>query len=95
MTTHDLGIADSDTRISKRSLVISGHRTSISLESIFWAALKQEATGRNQSIARLVGAIDAVRGEANLSSAIRVYLFRTDVERRGTSTLSDRTESSD
>jgi predicted DNA-binding ribbon-helix-helix protein len=80
MTTHNLGVADSDTRISKRSLVVSGHRTSISLENIFWEALKREATARNLSIARLVGAIDAVRGEANLSSAIRVHLFRASAK---------------
>ena len=62
-------------RIAKRSLMISGHRTSVSLEEVFWNALKQTAAARNMSVAALVTAIDAARGEANLSSAIRVYLF--------------------
>jgi predicted DNA-binding ribbon-helix-helix protein len=61
--------------IAKRSLVVSGHRTSISLEGIFWNALKEVATARNVSVARLVADIDATRGPANLSSAIRVFLF--------------------
>lgn len=65
-------------RIAKRSLVISGHRTSVSLEGIFWDALKAAATARSQSVASLVADIDATRGEANLSSAIRVYLFSRD-----------------
>jgi predicted DNA-binding ribbon-helix-helix protein len=62
-------------RIAKRSLVVSGHRTSISLEGIFWNALKEVATARNLSVASLVAEIDATRGPANLSSAIRVFLF--------------------
>ena len=65
-------------RIAKRSLVISGHRTSVSLEGVFWNALKEAATARSLSVANLVADIDATRGEANLSSAIRVYLFSLD-----------------
>jgi predicted DNA-binding ribbon-helix-helix protein len=65
-------------RIAKRSLVISGHRTSVSLEGVFWNALKEAATARSLSVANLVADIDATRGQANLSSAIRVYLFSLD-----------------
>lgn len=59
----------------KRSLTIAGHRTSLSLEPEFWAALLAEAAKRNQSIASLVGEIDKSRGTRNLSSAIRVWLL--------------------
>ena len=51
---------------------IAGHRTSISLEEPFWAALREMASERLTSLAGLVAAIDAARGDANLSSAIRV-----------------------
>ena len=61
--------------VVKRSLVISGHRTSISLEEAFWRALTSLASARSQSIASLVAQIDATRGESNLSSAIRVYIL--------------------
>ena len=63
------------TAIAKHSLLIAGHRTSISLETAFWEALKSEAVARTMSLAALVADIDAARGEANLSSAIRVHLF--------------------
>ena len=59
----------------KRSLTIAGHRTSLSLEPEFWAALQAEAARRNQSVASLVGDIDRSRGSRNLSSAIRVWLL--------------------
>ena len=64
------------TAIVKHSLVIAGHRTSISLEDAFWQALKAAAAERGLAIAALVAEIDAGRGEANLSSAIRVHLLR-------------------
>jgi predicted DNA-binding ribbon-helix-helix protein len=60
----------------KRSLSIAGHRTSISLEPEFWAALSAAATLKNKSIASLVSDIDQHRGERNLSSAIRVWLLQ-------------------
>lgn len=62
--------------ISKRSLAIAGHRTSISLEDEFWQGLRQLAHNRNQSIAALVAEIDAARGTTNLSSAIRVFVLK-------------------
>lgn len=62
-------------RVIKHSLVIAGHRTSISLEDAFWSALKDSAQERAISLAALVTEIDSTRGDANLSSAIRVYLF--------------------
>ena len=66
-------------RLSKRSISIASHRTSISLEPEFWAALEQAAAARGCSVARLVGEIDQARGElsmaGSLSSALRVFLL--------------------
>jgi predicted DNA-binding ribbon-helix-helix protein len=60
----------------KRSLTIAGHRTSLSLEPEFWEALQQEAGSRNTSVAALVTEIDQLRNGRNLSSAIRVWLWK-------------------
>lgn len=62
-------------RVVKHSLVIAGHRTSISLEEPFWVELKSFALERDMSLAALVAEIDGARGGANLSSAIRVALL--------------------
>jgi predicted DNA-binding ribbon-helix-helix protein len=63
----------------KRSIMIAGHATSISLEPIFWEALKAEAEDEGVPVSALVARIDAARVEAgdppNLGSAIRVWLF--------------------
>ncbi len=59
----------------KRSLTIAGHRTSISLEAAFWDALKALAASEGRPMAEIIGEIDEARGEAGLSSAIRVHLF--------------------
>lgn len=61
--------------MKKRSIVIAGHATSVSLEQEFWDALKEIADGRGVSINHLVAEIDAGR-DANLSSAIRVFVLR-------------------
>jgi predicted DNA-binding ribbon-helix-helix protein len=61
----------------KRSLTVAGHRTSISLEPEFWAALNAAATTRQKSLAALVSEIDQHRGERNLSSAIRVWILNS------------------
>ena len=66
--------------LSKRSVSIAGHRTSISLEPEFWAALEAAAATRGWSVARLVGEIDRAREQPagagrNLSSALRVFLL--------------------
>jgi predicted DNA-binding ribbon-helix-helix protein len=61
--------------VFKRSLTISGHRTSLSLEPEFWAALKAAAVAERKSLAALVGEIDRSRGGRNLSSALRVWVL--------------------
>jgi predicted DNA-binding ribbon-helix-helix protein len=63
----------------KRSVTIAGHETSISLEPVFWDALKQAADAESLPLNALIANIDALRIEAsnppNLASAIRVWLF--------------------
>lgn len=61
--------------IAKRSVVLNGHKTSISLEDAFWAALRKIAALRRQSVAALVAEIDRRRTDANLSSAIRLFVL--------------------
>lgn len=60
--------------MKKRSVVITGHRTSVSLENAFWDALKAIAVKRNFTVNQLVTEIDKQR-DGNLSSAIRVYVL--------------------
>ncbi len=59
----------------KRSFTIKGHRTSISVEAPFWEALRQAAAAERMTLAALVATIDAERGEAGLSSAVRVWVL--------------------
>ena len=72
---------------SKRSVLISGHQTSISLEPIFWAALERAARERGCPVNALVAEIDAARLDANrppnLTSAIRQWLFERSSGSRG------------
>jgi predicted DNA-binding ribbon-helix-helix protein len=65
-------------RVVKRSLVIAGHRTSISLEDAFWRRLRRIAAERGLSLNRLAAMIDASRAGANLSSAIRVFVLEAE-----------------
>lgn len=58
--------------LRKRSLQLAGHRTSIALEPEFWAVLETMAKARGASLASVVLAIDAARGERPLASACRV-----------------------
>ena len=60
--------------MKKRSVVIAGHRTSVSLENIFWDALKSIASQRSLTVNQLVTEIDRQR-HGNLSSAIRVFVL--------------------
>jgi predicted DNA-binding ribbon-helix-helix protein len=68
----------------KRSMTIAGHRTSISLEEPFWRGLKAIAAEKDVSIAMLVAAIDAVRGEVSLSTAVRLYVHECGMGKRDT-----------
>ena len=61
--------------VSKRSIVIAGHKTSVTLEEEFWDCLKEIAGQRGMSLAAMIGAIDGDREHANLSSAIRLFVL--------------------
>ena len=61
--------------VVKRSIVVGGHRTSVSLEDAFWLALKDIARERAMTIADLVSTIDTDRAHSNLSSGIRLFVL--------------------
>jgi predicted DNA-binding ribbon-helix-helix protein len=61
--------------VVKRSIVIAGHKTSVSLEDAFWDALKEIASTRDVTLSEVVANIDALRNQGNLSSAIRLYVL--------------------
>lgn len=61
--------------VVKRSIVIAGHKTSVSLEDAFWDALKEIAARRKATLSDLVASIDSSRTQGNLSSAIRLFVL--------------------
>ena len=61
--------------VCKRSIAISGYKTSISLEDAFWNALKEIAEARNTRVSELVAAINSERQHDNLSSTLRVFVL--------------------
>ena len=65
----------------KRSLTLAGHRTSVSLEDIFWKSFRDIAARRGQPINDLAREIDAQRGDIGLASAIRVFVLK-DLQNR-------------
>lgn len=61
------------TPVEKRSITIRGHRTSVSLEAPFWAALKEKAAAEGRSLSALIADIDD-GNDGNLSSALRLHV---------------------
>jgi predicted DNA-binding ribbon-helix-helix protein len=61
--------------IVKRSVVVAGHKTSVSLEDAFWRGLKDIAITRRTSVCDLVNSIDVDREHSNLSSALRLFVL--------------------
>jgi predicted DNA-binding ribbon-helix-helix protein len=61
--------------VVKRSIILSGHKTSVSLEDAFWEGLKDIAKAKRKTLAELVGGIDTEREHSNLSSAIRLFVL--------------------
>lgn len=61
--------------VIKRSIVIAGHKTSVSLEEAFWNGMKEISGLRNMTLSELVGEIDSNRQQGNLSSAIRLFVL--------------------
>jgi predicted DNA-binding ribbon-helix-helix protein len=76
--------------LEKRSITISGHRTSLALEPQFWSALEEMARLRRLSMASLIVDIDRTRGGSNLASACRLsaleyYRMQADPNFKGSS----------
>jgi predicted DNA-binding ribbon-helix-helix protein len=68
--------------VFKRSIVVGGHKTSVSLEDAFWNGLKEIAAERHVNLSELVAEIDAQRQHGNLSSALRLFVldfYRTEL----------------
>ena len=61
--------------IAKRSVVIGGHKTSVSLEEPFWQAVRDITDKRSITVSELLREIDQARDSANLSSAVRVFVL--------------------
>lgn len=61
--------------VVKRSIVIAGHKTSVSLEDAFWKGLKEIASERDLTLSEMVAAIDSGRDSSNLSSTIRLFVL--------------------
>ena len=64
-----------DSTVVKRSVVVAGHKTSVSLEDEFWKGLREIADGRDTTLSDMVATIDAGRQHSNLSSAIRLFVL--------------------
>jgi predicted DNA-binding ribbon-helix-helix protein len=58
-----------------RSIVIDGHRTSVSLEDAFWSGLEEIANARGATVSQMVTEIDKMRRQGGLSSAIRLFVL--------------------
>ena len=66
--------------VLRRTIMIGGHRTSVSVEDAFWNSMKEISGQRDMTLSELVGEIDSNRQQGNLSSAIRLFVldyFRT------------------
>ncbi|TAK49025.1 MAG: aryl-sulfate sulfotransferase [Xanthobacteraceae bacterium] len=61
--------------VIKRSIVVAGHKTSVSLEEAFWTGMKEISALRGMTLSEMVGEIDSGRNQGNLSSAIRLYVL--------------------
>ena len=61
--------------VAKRSIIIHGHKTSVSLENEFWQGLSEIARREGTTAPKLVEQVDRGRDTCNLSSAIRIYVF--------------------
>jgi len=61
--------------VVKRSIVVGGHKTSVSLEEAFWNGMKEISKQRSLALSEMVGEIDNNRQQGNLSSAIRLFVL--------------------
>lgn len=70
--------------VVKRSIVVAGHKTSVSLEEAFWSGMKEISASRGMTLSELVAEIDTGRRHGNLSSAIRLFVLDYFRSRNGT-----------
>jgi predicted DNA-binding ribbon-helix-helix protein len=75
--------------VFKRSIIIAGHKTSVSLEDAFWNELKQIASRCDRTLSEMVATIDTERAHRNLSSAIRLFVLDHYRNTRGRRTPAD------
>jgi predicted DNA-binding ribbon-helix-helix protein len=61
--------------ITKRSVVVGRHRTSVSLEDEFWSTMREIACAQGVTVSTLIEDIDKTRGQNNLSSSIRLFVL--------------------
>ena len=61
--------------VIKRTVMVGGHKTSISLEDEFWSGLKEIAQAQGASLAQTLTEMDTTRQQKNLSSAIRLFVL--------------------
>ena len=61
--------------VVKRSIVVGGHKTSVSLEEPFWKSMKEISQQLSVTLSELVSEIDTNRQQGNLSSAIRLFVL--------------------
>ncbi len=61
--------------VVKRSIVVNGHKTSVSLEEAFWTGMKEISAERNKTLSELTSEINSERQQGNLSSAIRLFVL--------------------
>ena len=77
--------------IKKHSIIVDGHKTSVSLEDEFWECLRKIADSRRMAMSHLITDIDAKRKCSNLSSAVRMFIlqhYRDELELRGGAIIS-------
>jgi predicted DNA-binding ribbon-helix-helix protein len=75
--------------VVKRSIVLAGHKTSVSLEDAFWEGLKEIAKTKQQTLSDLVGSIDTQREHGNLSSALRLFVLSHYQKRTASGLMGD------
>ena len=73
--TRTMGGVFMKSTVVKRSIVVAGHKTSVSLGDAFWNGLKEIVRERHMTLSELVAEIDAQRQLGNLSSALRLFVL--------------------
>ena len=82
--SHIIRLAAAPSAVVKRSILLGGRNTSVSLEDEFWSALKEIAAARNTTVSRLIATIDQGRERVNLSSTLRLFVLRWFREKAST-----------